>query len=77
MSKVQDQWQEHYAAVPETLRSLREVETVVSVFNTNIDAVKSSAAVKSTTEVSITTVAFRGSSELTISGTRSYAGSTS
>ena len=40
MSRIQEQWREHYAAVPETLRSLQDIETVLSVFNTNIDAVK-------------------------------------
>ncbi len=40
MSDIQAAWQRHYATVPSTLASLRDIETVVSVFNTNIDAVK-------------------------------------
>lgn len=40
MTTIQEQWREHYVPVPETLRSLQDIETVLSVFNTNIDAVK-------------------------------------
>jgi ADP-dependent phosphofructokinase/glucokinase len=40
MSDIQAQWREHYATVPTTLAALQDVETVLSVFNTNIDAVK-------------------------------------
>jgi len=40
MSEIQAAWQRHYATVPATLAALGEVDTVVSVFNTNIDAVK-------------------------------------
>ena len=40
MSDIQTAWQRHYAAVPQTLARLREVPAVVSVFNTNIDAVR-------------------------------------
>ena len=40
MNSIQEQWLEHYASVPRTLRSLQDIKTVLSVFNTNIDAVK-------------------------------------
>lgn len=40
MSGIQEHWRQHYAAVPGSLRSLQDIETVLSVFNTNIDAVK-------------------------------------
>jgi ADP-dependent phosphofructokinase/glucokinase len=40
MSQIQERWQQHYAAVPETIRALQDIETVLSVFNTNIDAVR-------------------------------------
>ena len=39
MTRIQERWRQHYESVPETLRALRDVETVLSVFNTNIDAV--------------------------------------
>jgi ADP-dependent phosphofructokinase/glucokinase len=40
MTSIQRRWQEHYAAVPDTLARLQDVRTILSVFNTNIDAVK-------------------------------------
>jgi ADP-dependent phosphofructokinase/glucokinase len=40
MSDFQTSWQDHYATVPQTLAALRDVPAVVSVFNTNIDAVR-------------------------------------
>ncbi len=40
MNDIQTAWQRHYATVPATLAALRDVEAVISVFNTNIDAVR-------------------------------------
>ena len=40
MSDIQAAWRRHYATVPATLQALRDVAAVISVFNTNIDAVR-------------------------------------
>ncbi|MBD3219734.1 hypothetical protein GF314_00705 [bacterium] len=40
MSSIQEHWRGHYAGVPATLASLQGIESVLSVFNTNIDAVR-------------------------------------
>jgi len=40
MSDLYDRWLENYKSVPETLASLQDVRTVLSVFNANIDAVR-------------------------------------
>ena len=40
MNRIEEQWLVNYEDVPETLRSLKSIDTILSVFNVNIDAVK-------------------------------------